>query len=82
MSVSGYMKGSCGDLCSFVLRKNKANSKPNKANFRRYVVFSAEGLRLPQSLRSFAMTLVGYLKKQSQFMFHRRERRARRTKKI
>jgi len=30
-------------------------------------VLGAEGLRLPQSLRSFAMTLVGYLKKQSQF---------------
>jgi len=26
-----------------------------------------EGLRLPQSLRSFAMTFEGYLKKQSQF---------------
>jgi hypothetical protein len=30
-------------------------------------VLGAEGLRLPQSLRSFAMTLVGCLKKQSQF---------------
>ena len=30
-------------------------------------VLDAEGLRLPQSRRSFAMTLVGYLKKQSQF---------------
>jgi hypothetical protein len=30
-------------------------------------VLGAEGLRLPQSRRSFAMTLVGCLKKQSQF---------------
>jgi len=37
------------------------------ANFRLDDVFSAEGLRLPQSLHSFAMTLGGYLKKQSQF---------------
>ncbi|MHC4205718.1 MAG: hypothetical protein ACYSTT_13775 [Planctomycetota bacterium] len=41
-------------------------TKPNKANVRRDNVFGAEGLRLPQSLRSFAMTLVGNLKKQSQ----------------
>ena len=31
-------------------------------------VLGAEGLRLPQSLRSFAMTLVGDLKKQTQFI--------------
>ena len=49
------------------MKKNKANSKPNKANFRLDNVFNTEGLRLPQSLRSFAMTLVGYLKKQSQY---------------
>jgi len=45
----------------------RQKTNPNKANFRRDEVYSAEGLRLPQSLRSFAMTLVGYLKKQSQF---------------
>jgi len=45
-------------------------TKPNKANFRRNDILSAEGLRLPQSLRSFAMTLrVCYLKKQSQFAY-------------
>ena len=46
----------------------RRKTKPNKANLRRNDVFNAEGLRLPQSLRSFAMTLVGYLKKQSQFV--------------
>jgi hypothetical protein len=40
----------------------------NKANLRRDDVFGAQGLRLPQSLRSFAMTLVGDLKKQTQFI--------------
>ena len=55
-------------------RKNKANSKPNKANLRRDYVFNTEGLRLPQSLRSFAMTLVGYLKKQTQFTVGRKWR--------
>ena len=33
MSLSIYMKGDYEDLCGFGLRKNKANSKPNKANF-------------------------------------------------
>ena len=66
-SVSIYTKGYYEELCSFGRRKNKANSKPNKPNLRRDDVFGVEGLRLPQSRRSFAMTLVGYLKKQSQF---------------
>ena len=43
-------------------------TKPIKAIFRRDDVSRAERLRLPQSLRSFAMTLVGDLKKQSQFV--------------
>jgi hypothetical protein len=38
-------------------------------------VLGADGLRLPQSLRSFAMTLVGYLKKQSQFSKRQNERK-------
>ena len=62
--------GDFGAFWRVLAAKNKAKqsqTKPNKANFRRDDVFYAEGLRLPQSLRSFAMTLVGYLKKQSQF---------------
>jgi hypothetical protein len=47
---------------------NGLRQQKNKANFKRNVIFSAEGLRLPQSLRSFAMTFVGNLKKQSQFL--------------
>jgi len=61
------MKGDYGVFYALKAAKNKANSKPNKANLRLDDGFSVEGLRLPQSLRSFAMTFVGYLKKQSQF---------------
>jgi len=34
MSVSIYLKGYYGDFCGFWRQKNKANSKPNKANRR------------------------------------------------
>jgi len=34
MSVSIYMKGYYEEFCGFGRRKNKANSKPNKANRR------------------------------------------------
>ena len=33
MNVSIYMEGGYDDLCGFGRRENKANSKPNKANF-------------------------------------------------
>jgi len=33
--ISIYIKGYYEDFCGFGRRKNKANSKPNKANFRR-----------------------------------------------
>ena len=33
MDVSVYTKGCYGRFCGFGLRKNKPNSKPNKANF-------------------------------------------------
>ena len=49
------------ELCSIIAIGHLVKTKPNKANFRRDDVFGAEGLRLPQSLRSFAMTRVGLL---------------------
>jgi len=69
------MKEYYEEFHGFGRRKNKANSKPNKlvlsevewSQFQTRQRFVAEGSRLPQSLRSFAMTLVGYLKKQSQY---------------
>ncbi len=64
MNVSVYMKGVYEEFRTLKSAENKANSKPIPDKM---TVLGAEELRLPQSLRSFAMTLVDYLKKQSQF---------------
>ena len=48
MSLSVYMKGEYKVFCGFMWRKNKANSKPNKANFKQ--IYGLLGLleeRLP-----------------------------------
>ena len=47
MGVSIYMKGDYEDFQAFVRRKNKANSKPNKANLLAFSVLrSADSVKM------------------------------------
>ena len=56
MNVSIYMKGDYEEKPQFWAEKNKANSKPNKANFKRDDGFSAYYTRDCHGPSGLAMT--------------------------
>jgi hypothetical protein len=70
-SLSIYMKGYYEDFQAFERKKNKANSNPNKANFRRDYVFGCVRIEIAAVAEFILSEAEGLLRNDIMVLFEK-----------